>query len=867
MVKNDNLAALTLALLSTAAALSPALAAPPAPHWVKMPLLSPEAKAAGVFPGGEGSQVLRGPIAVSAAEPNFLLMPIDVGGVYRSLDGGGHWAIAMSGWEARGANGFAIDPRNAKHALGIAGNSMDWDKNWGPSPHGLYLSSDQAASWKHVLALTSGTNGKAAWDESSYDPARRVCTVAYFVSPVDGLLRSADGGTTWARPGAGADPDGFRSGLEEYHLAVDRKGIVYVGSKGLFRSADGGKTFQRVYASSVWGLSLTPDGSITVSGPDKIAVSHNGGQSWTAPTCAGLDTQNGKPVSDVAVCPLDPRRMLCWVQGDNWNWKRFLSKDSGATWQPVILDSTHAPLPPNARPGYFTWSPTDPKVAYSLGGDWVTKSTDGGLSFHWSNNGNNGIMLGGLFNFNAHAPGVVFLGFQDYNGALTTDGGATWNYRDVSGRGWGGYDYGGYALSRDVMWVGDADSWTAPRHLRLSLDGGKTWANANGAEGQPLVWHGPDVSSSDPDQPKVCFASDLRSADSGKTWAAMTGCDGVFIASAHLLYGDKGNAVVRSSDHGVTWQKVVDVPGGFSDLAVDPKTGLIYVASQDHLKAWNGMQWSTLETPRDQRGSPRVVTVALDPSDPRVLYVGGPRNIYTSAATVCRSTDGGLTWQNLTPLTPGADGPHEVSAIRVDPVTHWAWVNGQCYGMWRIAPPLPGECGVSALLASAPAALTPPYPPSPPIVAAALQVQNGGMEAGTATPDNWALSWTGSGKLLASRDAAQHHGGAASLKLASDGGAAKGQAAQFIDAAPGASFTVSGWVKTDGAAAVNFAVQPVNASWVPIAFFQVGYAQNTTGWTRFEKKVTLPADTHHVAVVLLLDGTGTAWLDDVTLTL
>ena len=864
-MKNRNLARLTLALLGTFSLHSPASALSAAPHWIKMPLLSPEAKAAGIFPGGEGSQEPRGPVAVSPADPNFLLLPIDVGGLYRSLDGGAHWASAMSGWDARGANGFAIDPKNATHVLGVGGNSMDWDVHWGPSPNGLYLSSDKAASWKHVLAISQGVNGKVAWDPASFDPAKGSCTVAYYLSPANGLLRSADGGQTWNRPEAGADPDRFAGGRDKYHLAVDSKGIVYVGSKGLYRSEDGGKTFRRVRNEDLWSLSVGLDGTVYVTGKDKVSVSHDRGATWSQLAAAGLDTQGGKPVCDLAVSPVDPRRMLCWVEGDNWNWKRFSSVDAGATWQSVALDSTQAPLPPNARQGDFTWSPTDPKVAYSLGGDWVTKSTDGGRSFHWSNNGNNGIMLGGLFNFSLTAPKVVFLGFQDYNGAFTTDGGVTWNYRDVSGKGWGGYEYGGFALSRTVMWAGDADGWSAPRHLRLSRDGGKTWASENGADGKPLVWHGPDVSNGDPDRPAVGFASNLRTDDNGKTWAPMPGCDGVFIASNHILYGGKGEAVVRSSDHVVTWENVVNVPGGFSDLAVDPKASRVYVAAQEHLKVWNGTQWSTIDTPHDQRGSPRVTTVALDPSDPRILYVGGPRNLYASAATVCRSVDGGATWTNLSATAPGTDGPHEVAAIRVNPSTHEAWVNGQCYGMWRIAPPLPGERGVSALLASAAAALTPPYPSPLPVVEVTALIQNGDMESGSATPDAWALSWTGSGKLIASRDTAEHHGGAASLKLASDGGAAKGQAAQFIDAAPGASFTVSGWVKTDGAAVVNFAAQPINASGMPIAFFQVGYAQNTTGWTRFEKKVTPPADTSHVAIVLLLDGNGTAWLDDVTI--
>ena len=855
-----------LILLLTGAA-QPASAAP---AWVKMPLLTPEAKAAGVSPGGEGSQWPRGPVAVSPADPNFLLLPIDVGGLYRSQDGGTHWTIAMSGWEARGANGFAIDPKNAKHVLGIGGNSMNWEAGWGPSPNGLYLSTDKAASWKHVLALLSGFNGKAAWDVSSYSAAQGICTVGYYVSPALGLLRSADGGQTWTRPAAGSDPDGFGGGLGQYHLAVDGKGVLYVGSKGLFRSSDGGRTFARIRSAEVWGLSLAPDGTVCVSGPDKVCLSRDGGQTWTTPACAGLDTQNGKPAIDLAVSPADPRRMLCWVQGDNWNWKRFVSLDAGETWQACALDNAHAPLPPNAREGRSTWSPSDPNVAYNLGGDWVTKSTDGGRTFRWSGNGYNGIMLGGLFNFNARVPGVVMLGFQDYNGAFTTDGGATWNVRDVSGKGWGGYEYGAFALSRQVMWTGDADGWTAPRHLRLSRDGGQTWAFVNGPDGQPLAWRGADVSSGDPDRVDVGFASDLRTADGGQTWARMDGCDGVFCAAAHALYGRKGNAVVRSRDGGASWQTVADVSGGCTDLAVDGKTGHVYAASEDRLKAWNGTAWTTLDTPHDQRGGVRVTTVAADPKDGRVVYVGGPRNLYSSHATVCRSVDGGLTWTNLTPLAPGTDGPHEVAAIRVDPATRAAWVNGQCFGMWRIAPPAATEKGQTAALVSAPAALAPPAAPDAPKpeaakTAAVPVVQNAGMETGTALPDNWAVTWTGSGKLALTRDTAEHHGGGASLRLSSDGGPAKGQAAQFVDAVPGQTFTVSGWVKTHGAASANFAVQPLNGSWTPVAFLQVGYAQNETGWKRFEKQVTLPAGTARVALVLLLDGTGTAWLDDVAL--
>ena len=696
----------------------------PAPHWVKIPLLSPEAKQRGIFPGGEGGQWPRGPVAVSPADPNFLLLPIDVGGLYRSLDGGEHWEICMVGWNARGANHFAIDPYDSRHIIGVGGNGSDWGATWGPSPNGLYLSTDKAASWKHVLAVPSGVGGVVAFDPHTYEAKGKRCTVAYFLSPHQGLFRSDDGGKSWARLGDGPIPgvterDWKQGGTLLSTLTVEPKtGVVYAGgATGLFRSTDQGRSWSRIRQESVYGLALASNGIIYVSGTDKIVESSNGGATWTALPSVGLDTLGGKPVQNLAVSPADPRRLLCWVAGDNYQWTRYLSRDGGATFTKPTLDNSTSSLPHNARQGYLTWSPTDPNVAWGLGGDWVTKSTDGGRTFHWSNNGNNGIMVGGLFNFSSHDPETVFLSFQDYNGAFTNDGGRTWNYRDVSGKGWGGYEYGGYAVDRQVMWCGDAESWGGTRHLRLSRNGGKTWDFVSGFDGKPLALSGPDVSFSDPADASVLFAGNVRSGDRGATWQEMSDCDAVYTADSgktSLLYGRKGEAVVRSTDHGQSWQTVADGAGKFSDIAVDSQANRIYVASQDRLKVWQVGVWKTLETPRDQYGSIRVQTVAVDPQEPRIVYVGGPRDIYASHATICRSMDGGTTWQNLTVNTPLTDkitdGPHEVSCIRVHPVTRWAWVAGQCFGLWKIAPPSPTDKGVSAALASAPLA---PVTPSP----------------------------------------------------------------------------------------------------------------------------------------------------------
>ena len=705
-------------------ALSPAAwAQTPAPHWVKMPIVSPEAKKAGVS-GGEGSQWPRGPIVVSAADPNFLLLPIDVGGLYRSLDGGKNWQVTMVGWDARGANTFAIDPRNAGHVLGIGTNSMNWDPAWGPSPMGLYRSTDKAGSWTHVLALNGAFNGAVAFDPASYEAAQGSCTRAYYLAEGSGLYRSEDAGKTWKSVHGPLTTtpsrDWTQGGGFTSMLKVGKDGALYIAGKdGLFRSDDRGRTFTHMRLGEVDGLTLASDGTLYLSNADGVASSRDGGKTFQTLPCKGLDREPKMPVVGITVSPADPKRLLCWATGTNFQWPRYVSRDGGATWQKITTDNTGEPLPVNGRQGYMTWHPKDPNIAWGIGGDWATKSTDGGRTFHWANNGYNGIMLGGLFNFSAHDPNTVFLGFQDYNGAFTTDGGKTWNYRNISGLGWGGQEYGAHALNRQVMWSGDAgNSWYGPRHLRLTRDGGTTWNFVNGPDGKPLVWSGPDVSLSDPMDAAVLFASNLRSQDMGLTWQPMADCDGVFISGprTQALYGKKDNTIVRSTDHGRTWNKLAEVEGSFTDMAVDEQANRLYAASQDKLKVWRDGTWTTLDTPQDQFGNRRVWTVATDPQDPRVVYVGGPRNTYATQATICRSTDGGLTWENLTVTVPlggkssaGAGaGPHEVSAIRVHPVTREAWVNGQCYGMWRIGPPVPGEKGVPASQASAPRAVPPP---------------------------------------------------------------------------------------------------------------------------------------------------------------
>lgn len=852
----------------------PVLAAPVQPTqetvlWHKIPIRSPQQKAANEL-GGEGSQWPRGDLAVSPADPNFLLLPIDVGGLYASHDGGATWNLAMNGWNARGANAFAIDPRNARRAIGVGGNSMNWDKNWGQSPQGLYLTTDGAASWTQTAARLDGFACSVAIDPTSFDAKQGFCTRAYYLSSGGELFRSDDGGASWKGVSQGSitqsvSRDWTQGGSFAALVRVDAKtGAVWIsGSAGVFCSKNRGETFEQKRPNSTYGLDLASDGTLYASDSSGVWKSSDAGTTWSSTGSTGLDLQ-GQFAANVHVSPADSKRLLIWVPGANWNWKRYTSFDGGATWSESKLDTTGATLPTNARQGFFAWHPTNPNVAWSIGGDWISKSTDGGRTFKWSNNGYNGVMLGASMNFSAQSPSTVFLGFQDYNGAFSTDGGQSWNYRDISGLGWGGHAYGACQSGTDLMWYGDAEGWGQPRRLKQSRDGGQTWMLVQGNDGKPLNWSGADVSFVSPKNASICFASNWRTADKGATWTAMSGCDGVFSAKPDgTLIGRKGDALVVSSNEGATWTPVTTVTGGLRDVAFDSKRNRFFVASEDVLKAWDGAKWTTLETPRDQYGNRRILTVAVDAANPDVIYAGGSRDTYATNTTCVRSLDGGTTWQNLTT----GSGAHEVSWIRVNPQNRQAWVAGQCYGMWQLDAP-----DTKAALEQAtgdaprvqPVALLEALPSPIAAQMAASILSNGDMSrVKEEAPEGWTQSWTGRGKIVGAWDDQVFVSAPASFRLEAVGGDAQGQSGAVFDAHAGQTFTISGKIKSAGQIQAQVALQPLRDNWAPIEFKQLKFVQNDSDWTPFSAQVTLPEGTTRAQIVLFIEGFGRAWLDDV----
>ncbi|HKQ57218.1 MAG TPA: hypothetical protein VJY35_05065 [Candidatus Eisenbacteria bacterium] len=586
--------------LTIAASLALAwLAATPTANggWTKM----------GPGAGGAFTQAAAGPTGI-------VLAGSDIGGLYRSLDGGGTWdGIGTDrGVPLTHVSAVAFDAADPS-LMWCGGNASRSDRS---TLAALYRSTDFGATW---MAAKPAMGGYV----SAFAVARDVMYCAWapaYNAPDQEIWRSGDRGATWIK--ATAKPVAGRRAIKLLVHPVNTRCLLMVtGDDGniatpgeLWQSSDGAVTWSRI--GKVIGPVLDvawhpakPETLVASTDVSGVATggfvwrSLNGGTTWTQAAAytgalawkAGSDTV--RVVNVAKNITITGKTCGTFESGDaGATWKR---KASGNDWDTGWVGAL---APAYGRGSYG--------IGKTLGGSlknpneiwWVTsrflwKSTSGGLRFdnaftrgspgdRWLTRGVDNI---NIFTIAASemTRGKLYAGYFDLGLWRSLDGGGSWRMLNdpVATGTWKGR--GGNASSvlldparPDVIWTTNGVNRSKQRLIRSARSGDPgTWTAATGLVDDAFMI-GLSLDRQSPVNRRTLFvtsAGDVyKSIDDGVTFARVLDATNVFVTAVdrfdgRLVYAGGADGFFVSIDGGRKWNGPLTQAGTLSGTVPKPE--------------------------------------------------------------------------------------------------------------------------------------------------------------------------------------------------------------------------------------------------------------------------------------------------------
>ena len=448
--------------------------------------------------------------------------------------------------------------------------------------------------------------------------------VAHEVSVVYG---STDDGDSWARLLERPNPEGMHGAFFSIAEDPSTPNRFFVGGTeavpddsgeimaSIYRITDGGwVTATQVYSSTTRSpaisLAVDPgDGDIILAatppwfGLAGVLRSDDGGDTWAE----ALD----KAGAFVAV----PTAGNAYAVRDDG--KVYASADGGASWNDGVWVGNYC---------YGFAAGTNLYAGGCVEG--VLRSTDDGATWSPSNSGITSLVSPRSLAVDPFDPDRMYAAADCGGGWRSEDGGASWE-EDIGGC------IGAYVFDPrrpGLLYRGEYSSLHGA--LERSADGGEHWE---------VVYTATMDYEGDPPSEGIIFA--VAPAPSRPTTVYAGGADNPNMGGRHAT-------IVRSTEDGVlgSWTEVFSMTheSWVNAIAVHPTNPLVAYAGgafdcgdqgcQGFIQrtADGGATWSQVFTDPTE-----VMTIAIDASDPAVLYAG------LSSYWVYRSTDGGETWTDV----------------------------------------------------------------------------------------------------------------------------------------------------------------------------------------------------------------------------
>jgi len=659
--------------------MAPEAAAPralPAWQWLG-PALIPHGQTLGTGPGSRPS--VSGRVAAIAVDPrnrHHLLVGSAAGGVWESFNDGGAWAPRTDGQPSLAIGAVAFTPTDPRVVYAGTGEGNFYSR----LGTGLLRSTDGGTTW--AMRATAPFVGTGFYD-LVVDPANGSHLLAATTAMV---AESSDGGATWTR----------RLPQRTWKLSVGASGEVLAAcAVGLMRSTDGGTTWTSVPlpggAAQYQRLSVchapSNPGVAYVFGVDGAGTAHL----WRRGTAGGAFTQETLPPGlqvnqgwydwFLAVKPNDPAVVYVGAidvhrgvrgSGGGWSWANISTRTGSG-------DSIH----PDQHA--LAFDPVDPAVIYV--------GNDGGL-FRSPNEGGKWISLNpGLgiteFEYMAQNPADAawILGGTQDNGTLRHGAGQSWDQVAMGDGGDCGVNdatpatcfhaYFGMGMERSDTGGGEG-SW--------SFVGPNAGAGYNALFYPPIEVGGKTVAQAG--------QSVFVSANQGTGWtnvplpAGLVASALAVVSPKRIFVGTRTGGIFRVDRTGSTWSGAAVTPlasprqAYISDFFVDPlRPDEVWLAYSDlnpvahvFFSADAGATWAQRSGPGTGLPALPANAIAVDPANPRRVFAALDVQVY-------QSLDGGASWAMYGTGLPNA----LVGDIMIHAATRRLRAGTRNRGMWEIA--------------------------------------------------------------------------------------------------------------------------------------------------------------------------------------